>query len=304
VSSPRRDSARTVTTSGRNDYAAFRRELRRVAPKLSRPLPWIHHESPWAVLVSEVMLQQTQTSRVEEPWKRFMTQFPTPDACANAPLSEVLTAWRGLGYHRRAKALHESARVIRDEFAGEVPSDVEQLRSLPGVGEYTANAVASFAFHKPVAVLDTNVGRVLARALVNRRLRPLEARSLAADLLPRKNSESFNQAMLDLGAQFCRATPRCAQCPMARHCAWHKSGGDDPAPLSAGVSRPQSRFDGSNRQLRGRVLNALRERPHSRRQLLSSFEGVEPLRRNEVLTSLERDGLITRVAQMYSLARN
>ncbi|HEY5265956.1 MAG TPA: A/G-specific adenine glycosylase [Acidimicrobiales bacterium] len=304
MSPPRRDNAPTVTTSGRNDYAAFRRELRRVAPNLTRPLPWINHEVPWAVLVSEVMLQQTQTSRVEEPWKQFMTLFPTPNDCANAPLSAVVTAWKGLGYHRRAKALHEAARMIRDEFAGEVPNEVEQLRRLPGVGDYTANAVASFAFHRPVAVLDTNVGRVLARALANRRLRPLEARSLAADLLPRKNSESFNQAMLDLGAQFCRAKPRCEECPMAQHCAWRQCGGDDPAPLSAGVSRPQSRFDGSNRQLRGRVLNALRERPHSRRQLLASFDGVEPLRCNEVLTSLERDGLITRVAQLYSLAGN
>ena len=302
MSPPRRDNAPTVTTSGRNDYAAFRRELRRVAPKLTRPLPWINHESPWAVLVSEVMLQQTQTSRVEEPWQRFMAQFPTPSACANAPLSSVLTAWRGLGYHRRAKALHEAARMIRDQFAGELPNDVEQLRRLPGVGEYTANAVASFAFQQPVAVLDTNVGRVLARALVNRRLRPSEARILAADLLPRTNSASFNQAMLDLGAQFCRAKPRCEECPMVLHCAWRRDGGDDPAPLSAGVSRPQPRFDGSNRQLRGRVLDVLRERPRSRRQLSSSFKDVEPRRRDEVLASLERDGLITRVAQTYSLA--
>jgi A/G-specific adenine glycosylase len=254
------------------------------------------------VLVSEVMLQQTQTSRVEEPWRRFMAQFPMPSACADATLAEVLTAWQGLGYHRRAKALHDAARTIRDEFDGEVPRRVDQLLRLPGVGEYTANAVASFAFHEPVAVLDTNVGRVLARALANRRLRPSEARIVASELLPRTKSASFNQAMLDLGAQFCRAKPRCEECPLSKHCAWHQSGGEDPAPMSASVSRPQPRFDGSNRQLRGRVLNALRERPHSRRELLSSFETVEAQRRDDVLTSLERDGLITRVAQVYSLA--
>ncbi|HEY5111634.1 MAG TPA: A/G-specific adenine glycosylase [Acidimicrobiales bacterium] len=302
MSSLRRGDVPTVTTSGRNDYAAFRRELRRVAPKLARPLPWINHESPWAILVSEVMLQQTQTSRVEEPWKRFIAQFPTSSACADAPLADVLTAWRGLGYHRRAKALHEAAKTLRDDFAGQVPSDLAELRILPGVGEYTASAVASFAFLQPVAVLDTNVGRVLARALVNRRLRPNEARSLAADLLPRSNTALFNQAMLDLGAQFCRATPRCEECPLAKHCAWRQQGGDDPAPLSAGVSRPQPRFEGSNRQLRGRVLDALRDRPHSRRQLRTSFAGVTPERRDEVLASLERDGLITRNEQTYSLA--
>jgi A/G-specific adenine glycosylase len=302
VSLPRRVDAPTVTTSGRNDFAAFRRELRRVAPQITRALPWINHESPWAVLVSEVMLQQTQTARVVEPWSRFMERFPTPRSCADASLADVLTAWRGLGYHRRAKALHEAARVLRDEFNGVVPTDVAALRRLPGVGEYTANAVASFAFGQPVAVLDTNVGRVIARALVNRRVRPSEAKSLAAELRPRTNVTAFNQAMLDLGAQFCRATPRCAQCPLERHCAWRQRGGDDPAPLSAGVSRPQPRFEGSNRQLRGRVLNALRDGPHSRRQLTLSFAGVTAPRRDEVLTSLVRDGLVTRRAQTYSLA--
>lgn len=152
-----------MTTSGRNDYAVFRRELRRFAPEISRTLPWIGHESPWAVLVSEVMLQQTQTSRVIEPWTKFLERFPTPRSCADVALAEVLGAWRGLGYHRRAKALHDTARVLRDEFDGVVPRTVKELRTLPGVGEYTAAAVASFAYGEHVAVLDTNVGRVLAR---------------------------------------------------------------------------------------------------------------------------------------------
>ena len=300
--SPPRDGAPTVTTSGRNDFAAFRRELRRVAPKITRPLPWIGHESPWAVLVSEVMLQQTQTSRVIEPWARFIERFPTPRSCADASLAEVLTAWQGLGYNRRAKALHDAARVLRDEFDGVVPRSVKELRSLPGVGEYTANAVASFAFGVPVAVLDTNVGRVLARALANRRLRPSEARALAADVLPRTGVAAFNQAMLDLGAQFCRAAPRCEECPLASRCEWRQRGGGDPSPLSAGVSRAQPRFEGSNRQLRGRVLNALREGPRSRQELGARFSGVEPGRRDEVLASLVRDGLITRLARTYVLA--
>jgi len=248
------------------------------------------------------MLQQTQSARVIEPWTRFMERFPTPRSCADASLAEVLTSWRGLGYHRRAKALHDTARMLRDEFDGVVPGSVAALRTLPGVGEYTANAVASFAYGEPVAVLDTNVGRVLARAIVNRRLRPTEARALAADVLPRTNVASFNQSMIDLGAQFCRSTPRCHQCPLASHCAWRHGGGVDPAPLSAGVSRAQLRFEGSNRQLRGRVLNALRDGPHSRQQLSESFAGVEAGRRDEVLASLVRDGLVTRRARTFALA--
>lgn len=292
----------TTTTSGRSEYAAFRSALRRVAPQITRSLPWIGHENPWAVLVSEVMLQQTQASRVIEPWRRFIERFPTPRACADASLAEVLTYWRGLGYHRRAKALHQTATMLRDEFADVVPSDVARLRALPGIGDYTSSAVASFAYGERVAVLDTNVGRVLARALENRQLGAREARKLAAQLLPRSNSASFNQAMLDLGAQFCRATPICASCPLASRCAWLQQGGDDPAIGSAGVSRPQSVFEGSNRQLRGRILEALRLAPRSRRQLQSVFASVPRSRRDQVLQSLVRDGLITSNERIYALA--
>ena len=176
------------------------------------------------------MLQQTQTSRVIEPWRRFVAAFPTASACADASLADVLRLWEGLGYHRRAKALHEAARLIRDEFGGVVPSEVPALRSLPGVGEYTAHAVASFSFGRPVAVLDTNVGRVLARAVENRTLSAREARGVAHALLPRRDVASFNQSMLDLGAQFCRSSPRCDDCPVARVCRWRLEGGADPAP--------------------------------------------------------------------------
>jgi A/G-specific adenine glycosylase len=248
------------------------------------------------------MLQQTQTSRVVEPWRRFLELFPTPISCADAPLSAVLTAWTGLGYPRRAKSLHAAARVIRDDLGGDVPKEVALLRQLPGVGEYTAHAVASFAFHRPVAVLDTNVGRVLARALENRTLARREARSLAALLMPTRNSAGFNQAMLDLGAQFCRAAPRCETCPVRAQCAWRLDGGEDPAPQSAAVSRAQTTFVGSNRQLRGHVLRALTEKPRTVRQLARVVSDVAPSRRREVLESLVRDGLITREGGTYCLA--
>jgi A/G-specific adenine glycosylase len=247
------------------------------------------------------MLQQTSTSRVIEPWAKFLEKFPTAESCANASLAEILVAWSGLGYPRRAKSLHEAARMIRDDFEGEVPREVEQLRRLPGVGEYTSHAVASFAFGQHVAVLDTNVGRVLARALANRPLPMSAGRELARQLLPRNGAAVFNQAMLDLGAQFCRATPRCEPCPLARSCAWRREGGVDPAPLSAGVSRPQAPFVGSNRQLRGRVLRALHDGPRAKSRLVREL-AVAPTRAESVLDSLVRDGLITKVARSYSLS--
>lgn len=292
-----------MTTSGSNDCAAFRRALRRAAPKLQRPLPWINHGDPWAVMVSEVMLQQTQTSRVIEPWRRFLECLPTPTDCADAPLSTILQLWGGLGYHRRAKALHSAARTIRDDFDGVVPDDVASLRSLSGVGEYTANAIASFAFGQRVAVLDTNVGRVLARALTNRSLAVCEARAVAKELLPRSGVASHNQALLDLGAQFCKSTPLCGSCPVRRSCAWQREGGDDPAPNSAGVSRPQSRFAGSDRQVRGRVLALLREGPASRVTLQRSLADVTLERRELIVSGLVNDGLVERTRRGWELAR-
>jgi A/G-specific adenine glycosylase len=247
------------------------------------------------------MLQQTSTARVREPWERFLALYPTPRACADASLSEVLVAWSGLGYPRRAKALHDAARVIRDDFAGAVPGSVDELLRLPGVGQYTAHAVATFAFAQPVAVLDTNVGRVLARAIANAPLKRVPAQRLADELLPARESASFNQAMLDLGAQYCRATPRCESCPVKRHCAWQLQGGSDPAPLSAGVSRPQAPFVGSNREQRGRVMRLLHEGPRSKTQLVSCL-AIEPNRAEGVIESLVRDGLVARTGRSYSLS--
>ena len=291
-----------ATASGSDDCVTFRRALRRAAPGLQRPLPWIDHADPWAILVSEVMLQQTQTSRVVSPWTRFLQTFPTANDCADAPLSRVLQLWEGLGYHRRAKALHAAAKRIRDDFAGELPRDASTLRLLPGVGEYTANAVASFAFGQRVAVIDTNVGRVLARALANRSLTQSEARVMARQLLPASNVAMFNQALLDLGSQFCRSVPVCATCPVQQHCAWFREGGDDPAPNSAGVSRAQSKFEGSNRQVRGQILGLLRERPLSNRRLLTSMTHVEEGRLAQIIEGLITDGLVERTTRGLKLA--
>jgi len=281
-----------VTTFGDNDVAVIRRTLRRAAPRLRRPLPWVAHVDPWAILVSEVMLQQTQSSRVVEPWTRFLERFPTPSACAESSVAEVVRYWNGLGYPRRAQYLRLAARQICDDHAGLVPDGWDDLRALPGVGDYTASAVASFAFHRPVAVLDTNVGRVLARAVANRTLAPREARRLAKELLGRCDSAVFNQAMIDVGAQHCRSTPSCEGCPLAGVCRWRREGGDDPAPLSASVSRRQSRFVGSDRQVRGRVLRELGGGPVHRVRLRASFADIETSRYEGVLKTLADDGLV------------
>jgi A/G-specific adenine glycosylase len=282
-----------------DDTATLRRALRKAAPAMARDLPWIGAE-PWPVLVSEFMLQQTQTVRVVEPWRRFLDAFPTPQDCANAPLADVLRLWAGLGFPRRAKYLHETAKAICERFAGLIPSTPAALRSLPGIGSYTANAVASFAFGAPTAVLDTNVGRVLARAVANRPLRPQEAQQLADAVVPPRESARFNQALLDLGAQFCTRQPQCEYCPVSKACRWHREAGEDPAPQSAGVSKPQSRFEGSMRQLRGRVLGMLHDGPVATPALLSAWPS-DTHRMAECLAGLERDGLIVERGQQWCL---
>lgn len=290
-----------MTTSGADHSTAFRRALLRSSHELKRDLPWIAHRDPWAVLVSEFMLQQTQVARVIGPWERFVQRFPTPDSCARAPLSEVLRLWAGLGYNRRAKALHDCARMIQEEFAGVVPRELDELRRLPGVGEYTASAVASFCFAHQVAVIDTNVGRVLARALANRALKASEAKSLATELLGSSPSATFNQAMLDLGAQYCKSQPLCESCPVSSVCAWHQEGGADPAPNSAAVSRAQSRFAGSDRQLRGRIMNELRAGPRSTKALFIEVEESDVDRGDTILKGLEREGLVERRGRKVQL---
>ncbi len=249
------------------------------------------------------MLQQTQTSRVLGPWTRFIETFPSPTSCADAPLSDVLRLWNGLRLSPSCQSVARRREMTRDEFAGEVPNNVTDLRRLPGIGEYSSNAVASFGFGRPVAVVDTNVGRVLARALTNRTLKVSEARVEANELLPRTNVASFNQAMLDLGAQFCTSKPRCARCPVSRSCKWNLEGGPDPAPRSAGVSRPQSssRLRIADRQVRGRVLAVLREKPRSIRELLAHLEDVDAPRGATLIASLVADGLVEHRGRLVHL---
>ncbi len=226
-------------------------------PRL-RDLPWRRVRDPWAILVAEVMLQQTQANRVIPKWESFVSAYPTPVGLAPASLGDVLRQWQGLGYPRRARNLHATASAIVDRHAGAVPDGIDDLLALPGIGPYTARAVLAFAYERDVAVVDTNIARVLART-GGRRLTPAGAQSAADELVPVGEGWAWNQIFMDLGAVVCRPRPVCAECPVAPRCAWQRSGLSEPDPAvgSAGVSARQSPFEGSDRQARGRVLAEL-----------------------------------------------
>ncbi len=224
-------------------------------------LPWRNTRDPWAVLVSEVMAQQTQLSRVVPAHGRFLALFPNPSACAAAPLGEVLRLWQGLGYNRRARNLHRAAVAVVERHGGRIPPGLDDLLALPGVGAYTARAVQAFAFEQDVGVVDTNAGRVLARAVAGRPVTAAEAQRLVDAMVPVGGGWVFNQALLDLGASVCVSrAPACGVCPIQRRCRWARAGreGTDPARGSAGVSVAQGRFEGSGRQGRGRLIERLR----------------------------------------------
>ena len=231
---------------------------------LLRDLPWRRTREPWRILVAEVMLQQTQVDRVIPKWEAFCAEFPTPAACATVPLGDVLRLWHGLGYPRRARNLHDAARVMAERHGGAVPDRLDALLALPGVGPYTARAVLVFSFERTEAVVDTNIARVLARA-AGERLTPKRVQALADSLVPLDQGWAWNQCLMDLGATVCRPAPRCDDCPVAATCTWHRAGRREPDPSigSAGVSTPQSRFEGSERQARGRVIKALTAGPAS-----------------------------------------
>ncbi len=227
-----------------------------------RDLPWRRTRDPWHILVSEVMLQQTQVERVVPHYERFTLQFPDPATCAAAGPAEVVRHWSGLGYNRRALNLQRSAVALVEGHGGALPAGEAALRALPGIGPYTARAVRSFAFGEDVAAVDTNAVRVLARCVAARGLSVPEATRLGDQLVPPGRSWEFNQSMFDLGATVCMAQPRCDRCPLRRQCAWRRQGSDAPDPWRASpVSRPQSVFAGSDRQGRGRLLDALRRGP-------------------------------------------
>jgi A/G-specific adenine glycosylase len=204
------------------DAAAFRRRLLAWFRRAARDLPWRRTRDPYRVLVSEFMLQQTQVARVLEFYPRFLERYPTLRSLARARPSAVREAWDGLGYYRRAANLHLLAREVVAAHGGVLPEEPAALERLPGVGPYTAGAVAAFAHERPVAAVDTNVMRVLRRAFGCRTAK--DATALAQRLQPRsgKTAWNFNQALMELGALVCTArAPRCPACPVRRRCSWY-----------------------------------------------------------------------------------
>ena len=260
-------------------------------------LPWRQTRDPYAILISEVMLQQTQVERVLPYYAAWMARWPGFEALAAASPAEVIEQWAGLGYNRRAVNLQRLAMVLRAQYAGRLPHDDGGLRSLPGVGPYTASAVRSFAFEEGTAVVDTNVGRVLARIFMSvasvRDAGTAQIQGVATDLLPRRSVRDHNLALMDLGALVCRARgPECAQCPVARQCAWRLAG----QPVGVDRTATNARFEDTARFARGRIVDALRGGAGMTADDLRA--GLPERHRGHVddyLSGLQRDGLVEEV---------
>jgi A/G-specific adenine glycosylase len=249
--------------------------------------PWRGTRDPYRVLVSEVMLQQTQAPRVVPAYRAFLRRFPTVRALAAAPRAEVVRAWAGLGYNRRAVALSEAARSIVRDHRGRVPTDLEALRRLPGIGPYTAAAIASIAFGQPIPAIDTNLRRVVARVRLGEDgAGALDIDEAARRWIDRTDPGSWNQALMDVGREHCRPVPKCGACPLARTCAFRRGGR---APAAA--RRSQQAFEGSSRQLRGAIIRRLREGPSSISSL-ARVAGCSEGRVGHAIEALVRDGLI------------
>jgi A/G-specific adenine glycosylase len=265
----------------------------------ARDLPWRRPGvDPWAVLVSEIMLQQTPVARVEPVWRDWLARWPTPAALAAATPADVIRAWGKLGYPRRALRLREAAAVVVERHGGVVPEDVTALEALPGVGTYTARAVACFGYGTRQAVVDTNVRRVVAR-LVHGRAEAGNARVSDLDdiaaLAPMDGERAvrFSVAVMELGALVCVAgTPRCGACPVRDRCAWQLAG----RPEHDGPPRRVQKFAGTDRQVRGRLLDVLRAASAPVEASALEAAWADAVQRSRCLDSLLTDGLIEQTA--------
>ncbi len=272
----------------------------------SRQLPWRSTTDHYAIMVSEVMLQQTQVDRVIPVYLAFLQRFPTFQSLSDAPAAEVIRAWAGMGYNRRAMNLQRAAKQVAELYEGVLPNDMKALRGLPGVGEYTAAALACFALGQEVAVIDTNVRRVLGRVFYGPEGAPeKELAGIAQQALPVGESWSWNQALMDLGATVCTARrPTCLLCPVRSDC---KAAGSFLAPNGAVAetrapykTKPE-KFEGSSRYYRGRVVAHLRgllEGESCSIEVLGSVVKPDYIANDEpwlltLLQGLQRDGLVT-----------
>jgi len=261
----------------------------------ARDLPWrAPGVSPWAVLVSEIMLQQTPVSRVLPAYAAWLGRWPTPAALAADPAGEAVRQWGRLGYPRRALRLHETATIVTEKHGGELPSTYQDLLALPGIGAYTAAAVAVFAFGRKHAVLDTNVRRVLARLESGREFPGAQVSAaeyrLAESLLPDDAGVAarWSVAVMELGALMCTAaSPNCPECPVAAGCAWLSAG------RPAAETRPVGQtYEGTDRQCRGRLLAVLRDSREPVNQARLDAVWADDVQRARALDGLVADGLV------------
>ena len=267
----------------------------------SRDLPWrASSATPWSVMVSEFMLQQTPVARVLPVHEQWLERWPSPAALASESTGEAVRAWGRLGYPRRALRLHAAAVEIVDRHDGQVPEAYDDLRALPGVGDYTAAAIASFAFGRRHVVLDTNVRRVFARVLQGSELPAVSLttreRELAASVLPEEDATAatWSVAVMELGALVCTAIrPRCAACPVKELCAWRSAG----YPAYDGPPRRRQAWSGTDRQCRGRLLEVLRgvDGPVHASRLDAVW--TEPTQRARCLDALIADRLVVRTGE-------
>ncbi len=296
-----------------DDLAAVQQALAAWFAVEGRDLPWRRTRDPWAVLVAEVMLQQIQVARAIPFWETFLRRFPTPVSLADAPLAEAIRVWGDLGRYRRVVNLHRTARVLVEQHDGQVPSDPAVLVGLPGVGAYTAGAVACFAFERDEAFLDTNIRRAIGRVFVGAEAGERiggaagkHVERIARDAVPPGGGWVWNQALMDLGATICTARqPACDRCPVAGSCRARAGIGSVLAAREIERrerARPAYRYEESDRYYRGRVLASLRALPpepdasiplaHLGAGLREDFAAEhEPWLRG-VVASLERDGLV------------
>ena len=266
-----------------------------------RDLPWRRTRDPYRILVSEVMLQQTQVDRVIPKYRSFLARFPTLRALARARFADVLREWLGLGYNGRALRLWRCARTVVREAGGKLPADVRQLEHLPGIGPYTAAAVAAISFGVPVPAIDVNVRRVLTRALLGgKSISPSRVSLLAAAALPESAAAEWSQALMDIGSMYCKASPRCSVCPLRGSCVYvhaaHKRVGTPNGANDYRAQRPVA-FVGSSRFYRGRIMHVLAQRrclPFNvlGREVKQGFSVTDGAWLRGILAGLERDGLV------------
>ena len=280
---------------------AFQRAVVRFYARHKRDLPWRRTHDPYRILVSEVMLQQTQVGRVIPKYRSFLARFPTMRALARARFAEVLRVWLGLGYNGRALRLWRCARTIVRESGGKLPADVAQLERLPGIGPYTAAAVAAIAFGAQVPAVDVNVRRVLTRALAGRdQISPSRVSLLAQAAMPKSSAAAWSQALMDIGSLYCKASPRCQDCPLRVSCEYVRASRDRlgrAQGTNAHRARRANAFVGSGRFYRGLVMRVLARRtPVSvgvlGREVKKGFSVTDGAWLQALLASLERDGLV------------